>query len=174
MTLPDLLDSACGVQTPSSRQSSEPGMEGHALRDGHEGGSNGGIAYRPPSRLLALPCLALASRAGASADLCRWLDSPSTLSSGESSPRRLTRTRSSSEAFRWILCSGPDLTGPSRMRIFAPNDVVAKSRFWYYLRQLKKVKKASGEIVALNVVRNNLNPHSGVLTDCRRFTRRSL
>ena len=41
----------------------------------------------------------------------------------------------------------------SRMRIFAPNDVVAKSRFWYYLRQLKKVKKASGEIVALNVVR---------------------
>lgn len=40
----------------------------------------------------------------------------------------------------------------SRMRIFAPNDVVAKSRFWYYLRQLKKVKKASGEIVALNVV----------------------
>ena len=40
----------------------------------------------------------------------------------------------------------------SRMRIFAPNDVVAKSRFWYYLRQLKKVKKANGEIVALNVV----------------------
>lgn len=39
-----------------------------------------------------------------------------------------------------------------RMRIFAPNDVVAKSRFWYYLRQLKKVKKASGEIVALNIV----------------------
>jgi len=39
-----------------------------------------------------------------------------------------------------------------RMRIFAPNDVVAKSRFWYYLRQLKKVKKANGEIVALHVV----------------------
>lgn len=38
------------------------------------------------------------------------------------------------------------------MRIFAPNDVVAKSRFWYYLRQLKKVKKANGEIVALNVI----------------------
>jgi hypothetical protein len=41
-----------------------------------------------------------------------------------------------------------------RMRIFAPNDVVAKSRFWYYLRQLHKVKKASGEIVGINVVRN--------------------
>ena len=39
-----------------------------------------------------------------------------------------------------------------RMRIFAPNDVVAKSRFWYYLRQLKKAKKASGEIVAINVI----------------------
>lgn len=43
------------------------------------------------------------------------------------------------------------------MRIFAPNDVVAKSRYWYYLRQLKKVKKASGEIVALNVVRCSLD-----------------
>lgn len=42
---------------------------------------------------------------------------------------------------------------PSRMRIFAPNDVVAKSRFWYYLRQLKKMKKSHGEIVALNIVR---------------------
>lgn len=39
-----------------------------------------------------------------------------------------------------------------RMRIFAPNEVVAKSRFWYYLRQLKKAKKASGEIVAVNVI----------------------
>lgn len=38
------------------------------------------------------------------------------------------------------------------MRIFAPNDVVAKSRFWYYLRQLKKAKRANGEIVAVNVV----------------------
>ncbi|KAJ3512847.1 hypothetical protein NLJ89_g3277 [Agrocybe chaxingu] len=38
-----------------------------------------------------------------------------------------------------------------RMRIFAPNEVVAKSRFWYFLRQLKKVKKASGEIIGVNV-----------------------
>jgi large subunit ribosomal protein L18Ae len=40
-----------------------------------------------------------------------------------------------------------------RMRIFAPNEVVAKSRFWYFLRQLHKVKKASGEIITVNVVR---------------------
>lgn len=39
-----------------------------------------------------------------------------------------------------------------RMRIFAPNEVVAKSRFWYFLRGLRKVKKATGEIVSVNVV----------------------
>lgn len=39
-----------------------------------------------------------------------------------------------------------------RMRIFAPNPVVAKSRYWYFLRGLKKVKKATGEIVTLNEV----------------------
>jgi len=39
-----------------------------------------------------------------------------------------------------------------RMRIFALNEVVAKSRFWYFLRQLKKVKKANGEIIGVNVV----------------------
>ncbi|KAH8116207.1 60S ribosomal protein L20 [Phellopilus nigrolimitatus] len=39
-----------------------------------------------------------------------------------------------------------------RMRIFAINDVVAKSRFWYFLRKLKKVKKANGEIVAVNQI----------------------
>jgi large subunit ribosomal protein L18Ae len=38
------------------------------------------------------------------------------------------------------------------MRIFAPNTVVAKSRFWYFLRGLKKVKKATGEIVSVNAV----------------------
>lgn len=38
------------------------------------------------------------------------------------------------------------------MRIFAPNTVVAKSRFWYFLSKLKKVKKTNGEIVSLNVV----------------------
>jgi large subunit ribosomal protein L18Ae len=40
------------------------------------------------------------------------------------------------------------------MRIFAPNVVVAKSRFWYFLKKLRKVKKAAGEIVAVNEVRS--------------------
>ena len=39
-----------------------------------------------------------------------------------------------------------------RMRIFATNTVVAKSRFWYFLMKLRKVKKANGEIVSLNEV----------------------
>ncbi|KAF2758708.1 60S ribosomal protein L20 [Pseudovirgaria hyperparasitica] len=39
-----------------------------------------------------------------------------------------------------------------RMRIFAPNSVVAKSRFWYFLGKLKKIKKANGEIVSLNEI----------------------
>ncbi|KAF3913950.1 hypothetical protein ABW21_db0206784 [Orbilia brochopaga] len=39
-----------------------------------------------------------------------------------------------------------------RMRIFAPNEVVAKSRFWYFLQKLRKVKKSAGEIVSLNVI----------------------
>lgn len=39
-----------------------------------------------------------------------------------------------------------------RMNIFAPNTVVAKSRFWYFLRKLKRVKKANGEIVAVNEI----------------------
>jgi len=39
-----------------------------------------------------------------------------------------------------------------RMRIFAPNTVVAKSRFWYFLAKLRKIKKANGEIVSMNQV----------------------
>ena len=51
----------------------------------------------------------------------------------------------------------PTETNPTpklyRMRIFATNPVVAKSRFWYFLMKLRKVKKANGEIVSLNEVR---------------------
>ncbi|KAL2917330.1 60S ribosomal protein L20B [Polyrhizophydium stewartii] len=37
-----------------------------------------------------------------------------------------------------------------RMSLFAPNEVVAKSRFWYFLKQVNKVKRASGEVVSVN------------------------
>ncbi len=39
-----------------------------------------------------------------------------------------------------------------RMRLFAQNTTVAKSRFWYFLTKLRKVKKSAGEIVSLNAI----------------------
>merc|ERR1711872_8753 len=35
-----------------------------------------------------------------------------------------------------------------KMRIFAPDTVVAKSRFWYFCNRIKKIKKSVGEIVS--------------------------
>ena len=40
-----------------------------------------------------------------------------------------------------------------RMKIFAPNDVMAKSRFWYFMHQTRKMKKTTGEILDVNEVR---------------------
>jgi large subunit ribosomal protein L18Ae len=37
-----------------------------------------------------------------------------------------------------------------RMRLFAKNELIAKSRFWYFLSRLMKVKHSRGEIVAVN------------------------
>ncbi|CAO2612504.1 60S ribosomal protein L18a [Lemmus lemmus] len=62
-----------------------------------------------------------------------------------------------------------------RMRIFAPNHVVAKSRFWYFVSQLKKMKKSSGEIVYCGQVfeksplrvKNDLTT-AGAVTQCYR------
>jgi len=39
-----------------------------------------------------------------------------------------------------------------RMKIFAPNSVVARSRFWYFLANLKKIKKANGEIISIHEI----------------------
>ncbi len=41
------------------------------------------------------------------------------------------------------------------MTIYAPNEVVAKSRYWYFLSQLHKVKKTAGEIVSITHVRTS-------------------
>jgi len=38
------------------------------------------------------------------------------------------------------------------MTIYAPDEVVAKSRFWYFTRKLRRVKKANGEIVEVKEV----------------------
>mmetsp|Transcript_15401 Transcript_15401/g.33641 ORF Transcript_15401/g.33641 Transcript_15401/m.33641 type:complete len:184 (-) Transcript_15401:250-801(-) len=34
-----------------------------------------------------------------------------------------------------------------RMIIFAPNPTIAKSKFWYYMHQFRKMKKTTGEIL---------------------------
>lgn len=47
-----------------------------------------------------------------------------------------------------------------KMRIFAPDAIVAKSRFWYFLRQLKKFKKSTGEIVSLKQVTQSTDTSS--------------
>jgi large subunit ribosomal protein L18Ae len=39
-----------------------------------------------------------------------------------------------------------------RLRLFATDAVRARSKFWYFLRKLKKVKKANGQIVAINEI----------------------
>ena len=39
-----------------------------------------------------------------------------------------------------------------KMRIFAQDTVRAKSKFWYYLRKMNKIKKAIGEVLSVNEV----------------------
>lgn len=39
-----------------------------------------------------------------------------------------------------------------RMQIFAKDEVVARSRFWYVLHQTKKMKKTTGEILSVNEI----------------------
>ena len=39
-----------------------------------------------------------------------------------------------------------------KMRIFAKDPVHAKSKFWYFLRKMNKVKKANGEILACSEI----------------------
>ena len=47
-----------------------------------------------------------------------------------------------------------------QMKIFAPNTVTAKSRFWYFIRHLKNVKKAHGEIVSIAEVSSFGSQHA--------------
>ena len=40
-----------------------------------------------------------------------------------------------------------------RMRLFAPNALVARSKFWYFMKRLSNIKKMTGEILATTEVR---------------------
>ncbi|KAF9614990.1 hypothetical protein IFM89_021544, partial [Coptis chinensis] len=39
-----------------------------------------------------------------------------------------------------------------RMKLWATNEVRAKSKFWYFSEELKKVKKSNGQVLAINEV----------------------
>jgi large subunit ribosomal protein L18Ae len=39
-----------------------------------------------------------------------------------------------------------------RMKIFSANSVVARSRFWYYISLMKRVKRANGEIISVHEI----------------------
>lgn len=39
-----------------------------------------------------------------------------------------------------------------KMRIFAKSAIHAKSKFWYYLRKMNKVKKSNGEVLAVHEI----------------------
>ncbi len=41
-----------------------------------------------------------------------------------------------------------------KMRIFASDSIRAKSKFWHFLKKMSKTKKATGEVLAVNEVRN--------------------
>jgi len=43
-----------------------------------------------------------------------------------------------------------------KMRIFAADTVRAKSKFWYFLKRMNKIKKAHGEILSVNEVNQAL------------------
>mmetsp|Transcript_6751 Transcript_6751/g.14803 ORF Transcript_6751/g.14803 Transcript_6751/m.14803 type:complete len:175 (-) Transcript_6751:281-805(-) len=49
--------------------------------------------------------------------------------------------------------SATDANPPAyRMKLFARNEVNAKSRFWYFMHQMRKMKKTTGEILDVNEI----------------------
>jgi len=46
-----------------------------------------------------------------------------------------------------------------RMKLFAPNTVIAKSRFWYFMHQMRKMKKTTGEILDVNEITEKSTGH---------------
>lgn len=46
-----------------------------------------------------------------------------------------------------------------RMKIFASNEVTARSRFWYFMHQMRKMKKTTGEILDVNEITEKNSRH---------------
>ena len=60
-----------------------------------------------------------------------------------------------------------------RMKIFAPNAVIAKSRYWYFMHQSRKMKKTTGEILDVNelVEKNDYKNHTRIRSGSESETR---
>ncbi|KHN01719.1 60S ribosomal protein L18a, partial [Glycine soja] len=43
-----------------------------------------------------------------------------------------------------------------QMKLWSTNEVFAKSKFWYFLRKLKKVKKRNNQVLAINTFCNKV------------------
>jgi large subunit ribosomal protein L18Ae len=58
--------------------------------------------------------------------------------------------------FQVVGRKAPTETDPNppayRMKIFAPNSVLAESRFWYFIHTMRKMKRTTGEILDVNEV----------------------
>merc|ERR1712048_55012 len=39
-----------------------------------------------------------------------------------------------------------------RMKVWAVDEVCARSKFWYFIKRIKRVKKANGQIIAVNEI----------------------
>merc|ERR1740139_673194 len=59
-----------------------------------------------------------------------------------------------------------------RMKIFAKNKVVARSRFWYFMGRLCRVKKANGQIVSVNQASRARPARTHTARSCARRTPR--
>lgn len=58
--------------------------------------------------------------------------------------------------FQVVGRKAPTATDPNpsayRMKLFAGNEVLARSRFWYFMHQMRKMKKTTGEILDVNEI----------------------
>ncbi|KAL5731809.1 60S ribosomal protein L18A [Ranunculus cassubicifolius] len=62
------------------------------------------------------------------------------------------RIRQYQVAGRALPSEGAEHPKMFRMKLWATNEVRAKSKFWYFLRKLKKVKKNNGQVLAINEI----------------------
>lgn len=65
-----------------------------------------------------------------------------------------------------------------KMRIFAKSAIHAKSKFWYYLRKMNKVKKSNGEVLAVHEIQekkpNKIKTYGIVISYQSKFGHHSL